>query len=223
MDTVSEKTSSTTATTSTHNDGVTEAAAAACSQLTSSSSKAAPIHCTAGQGDDNTDDLGEKQASPKQPALCEFPSKHFGSVKRSFSTYYYKNHHWLEYSVRKDAVFCFACRHFPTDSTEDAFRKGMSDWKRLSNKLEKHAKSQAHLNCMIKWDNFKASRSGSGSLAAELSQSHKATVEKNRKYLCNVGYVVRLLSKLGLPFRGHHKGRRIGIPWQCCLNLQFFV
>jgi len=53
-DTVIEKTSSTTATTSTHDDGVTEAAAS--SQLTSSSSQAAPIHCTAGQGD-NTDDL----------------------------------------------------------------------------------------------------------------------------------------------------------------------
>ena len=59
-DTVSEKTSSTSATTSTHDDGVTEAAAS--SQLTSSSSQAAPIHCTARQGD-NTDDLGEKQAS----------------------------------------------------------------------------------------------------------------------------------------------------------------
>ena len=61
---------------------------------------------------------------------------------------------------------------------------------------------RAHLNCMIKWDNLKASTSGSGSIAAELSQSHKASVEKNRKYLD----VVRLLSKPSLTFRGHCEG-----------------
>ena len=53
---IQEVCSSTTAATSTHDDRATEAAAG---------SQAAPIHCTAG---DNTGDLGEKQASPRQPA-----------------------------------------------------------------------------------------------------------------------------------------------------------
>ena len=105
-----------------------------------------------------------------------------------------------------DAVFCFSCRHFQTDSgVEDSFRKGLSDWKKLSSKLEKHAHSQAHLNCMVKWDNYKVTAS-SGSIAAKLSQSHEDSVEKNRSYLCKIVDIVRLLSKLGLPFRGHREG-----------------
>ncbi|KAJ4923091.1 hypothetical protein JOQ06_024690 [Pogonophryne albipinna] len=105
-----------------------------------------------------------------------------------------------------DAVFCFSCRHFQTDSgVEDSFRKGLSDWKKLSSKLEKHAHSQAHLNCMVKWDNYKVTAS-SGSIAAKLSRSHEDSVEKNRSYLCKIDDIVRLLSKLGLPFRGHREG-----------------
>ena len=59
---------------------------------------------------------------------------------------------------------------------------------------------------MIKWNNFQASSSSNGSLAAKLSESHKTIVEKNRGYLCKVVYVVRLLAKLGLPFLEHKEG-----------------
>jgi len=55
----------------------------------------------------------------------------------------------------------------------------MSDFKKLSSKLEKHGKSQAHLNCKIKCNNFQAANSSSnGSIAAKLSESYKTTVEK---------------------------------------------
>ena len=151
-------------------------------------------------------DLGDKHCCPKKPILPDFPSRLFGKTKRAFSTYYYNKYCWLEYSVLKDAVFCFACRHFQTDSSvEESFRKGVSDWKKLSSKLEKHANSLAHQNCMVKWDNFKQSTSGGGSIAAKLSESHNATVEKNRSYLFKVVDIVRLLSALGLPFRGHRE------------------
>ena len=123
------------------------------SAATASSPDVHPTDALAALGNTNADDLGEKHGCPKQPALPQFPSKCFGSTKRSFSTYFYKNYPWLEYSVRKDSVYCFACRHFQTEScVEETFRKGMSDWKKLSSKLEKHGKSQAHLNCMIKMD-----------------------------------------------------------------------
>lgn len=52
------------------------------------------VHSTAtdalAAGNTNKDDLGEKHGCPKQPALPQFPSKCFGSTKRSFSTYFYK-------------------------------------------------------------------------------------------------------------------------------------
>ena len=113
----------------------------------------------------------------------------------------------MEYSVKKDAVFCFPCRHFQTDSMRESFRKeGVSDWRKLGSKLDKHAISEGHKNCMIKWENFKKSAT-LGSIAAKLSESHKATVQKNRSYLCKVVDIARLLSKLGLPFRGHREGK----------------
>ena len=94
-------------------------------------------------------DLGDKHCCPKKPILPDFPSRLFGKTKRAFSTYYNK-YCWLEYSFLKDAVFCFACRHFQTDSSvEESFRKGVSDWKKLSSKLEKHTNSLAHQNCIL--------------------------------------------------------------------------
>ena len=49
------------------------------------------------------------------------------------------------------------------------------------------------------------STSGGGSIAAKLSESNNANVEKNRSYLFKVVDIVRLLSALGLPFRGHRE------------------
>ncbi len=72
-------------------------------------------------------DLGEKPSGPKQPVLPEFPTKIFGDRKRAFSTHYFK-YPWVEYSIERDAVFCFACRHFQSQSEEESFTvRGVSD------------------------------------------------------------------------------------------------
>ena len=76
---------------------------------------------------------------------------------------------------------------------------------------------------MIKWNNFQTSSSSNGSIAAKLSESHKAIVEKNRGYLCKVVDVVRLLSKLGLPFRGHKEGEESESRGNFLEGLQFFI
>ncbi|XP_030235649.1 LOW QUALITY PROTEIN: integral membrane protein GPR155-like [Gadus morhua] len=82
----------------------------------------------------NADDLETPGTSSAKPASASSPSDLaglssglFGKTKRAFSTYYYNKYCWLEYSVLKDAVFCFACRHFQTDSSvEESFRKGVT-------------------------------------------------------------------------------------------------
>ncbi|KAL1267092.1 hypothetical protein QQF64_002767 [Cirrhinus molitorella] len=45
----------------------------------------------------------------------------------------------------------------------------------------------------------------SGSVAAQLSHSHQGTVQKNREYMCKSVDIIKLLAKLGLPFRGHRE------------------
>uniref|UniRef100_H3AEK7 TTF-type domain-containing protein n=1 Tax=Latimeria chalumnae TaxID=7897 RepID=H3AEK7_LATCH len=104
---------------------------------------------------------------------------------------YYNKFPWIEYSVRLDTVFCFPCRHFYTEKgyVDDLFiGKGLRDWKKLSEKPSKHANSQVHIN-------------------NETIRSHKADVERNRLYLAKVCDILKLLSKLGLPFRGHDEGK----------------
>lgn len=76
--------------------------------------------------------------------------------------------------------------------------------KKLSTKLTKHATSQSHLNCMIKWENYKQITC-SGSVVVKLSESHKSMVERNKSYLCKVVNIIKLLSRLGQPFHGHRE------------------
>ena len=153
----------------------------------------------------SSSDLGHKAVGPKQPHLTSFPKTVFGQRNRSFSSTYYENYPWLEYSVDRDAVFCFACRHFHTDRrfVEELFiAKGLKDWKKLSEKLAKHASSQAHVGHMQKWRGFQATCK-TGSVAMQISEAHGAEVHKNRQYVATACDVIKLLAKLGLPFRGH--------------------
>ncbi|CAI6361642.1 unnamed protein product [Macrosiphum euphorbiae] len=61
--------------------------------------------------DDSDLDLGDLESGPKRPTLKEFPLTQFGTQKRGFNSNY-ENNNWLEYSINKDAIFCYACRIF---------------------------------------------------------------------------------------------------------------
>jgi len=64
--------------------------------------------------------------APKQPGV-KFSSRSFGMGRqRSFNSDWYKSHPWLEYSVERDAAFCYPCRLFKSagsSRSEDAFTK----------------------------------------------------------------------------------------------------
>lgn len=86
--------------------------------------------------------------------------KIFGKQNRSFSSKYYKEYNWVEYSQNKDSVFCFYCRHFGTGSNKDeVFTKiGFHDWKKFLEKLSKHNKSSYHIFSMAKYQDYKATK-----------------------------------------------------------------
>jgi len=80
----------------------------------------------------SVDDLGALVDGPARPVLHSFPKSLFGKQNRSFSTSLY-SYDFIEYSIEKDAVFCFPCRHFTssTDYKDSAFtEKGVGDWKK---------------------------------------------------------------------------------------------
>jgi len=59
---------------------------------------------------------------------------------------------------------------------------------------------------MQKWLSFQ-SATRTGSVAMQTSHAHKTEAERNRRYVPVAYDIVKLLAKLGLPFRGHDERR----------------
>ena len=60
---------------------------------------------------------------PVQPRNIRFPSTNLSGKLRSFNPTWYSAYPWLEYSVSRDAAFCYPCRLFTTGTgkAEKAF------------------------------------------------------------------------------------------------------
>uniref|UniRef100_H3ADI6 TTF-type domain-containing protein n=1 Tax=Latimeria chalumnae TaxID=7897 RepID=H3ADI6_LATCH len=110
---------------------------------------------------------------------------------------------FLEYSKQADAVFCFPCRHFSSGSKDPAFTEnGVTDWKNLKKKLQKHSESSNHKQCFERWHLFKQSKEV-GSVLSQLSNSHKMVVRENREYAAKVTNLLLYLATQGIALRGH--------------------
>ena len=84
-----------------------------------------------------SDIASSQQEQPVQPVLNIFPVTKYGSKDRCFNSTWYSKFEWLEYSVVKDAAFCFPCRLFAHGSSkaEDRFvTLGYRNWKHASGK-----------------------------------------------------------------------------------------
>ncbi|KAK1385404.1 Repressor of the inhibitor of the protein kinase-like protein [Heracleum sosnowskyi] len=73
---------------------------------------------------------------PCQPQLRrdQYPATEFGTQRRRFQASWFNTFKWLEYSVSKDATFCFPCYLFESDaSSQHAFTiDGFKGWKRVN-------------------------------------------------------------------------------------------
>ena len=130
-----------------------------------------------------------KYHSPIQPVLENLPCTTFGTGKNSrncsFSHHWYFKFPFIEYSVSKDAVFCYACRLFPhpTAFTEPVFISvGYRGWKAIRKSLEKHQSSGAHRSSMACWVNFNQSKDHRA-VADTLVSQPRTIMQENRKYL----------------------------------------
>ena len=88
---------------------------------------------------------------PVQPRQHRFPATLFGNKTRSFNPQWFNKHTWLEYSIKKDAAFCYVCRFFSTSTHgEELFvRTGYTDWKHARGKSGKT--THLHGMCMPWW------------------------------------------------------------------------
>ena len=119
-----------------------------------------PKQMFSGPPSDISSSSDEKPVQPN-PMTFRYPSKKMGQQNRSFNSKWFNAYSWLEYSIERDAAFCFPCRHFNTKGgkNEDVFTKdGFTDWKHAAGKngiLQGHAGCHSHVIAMQSWNHYK--------------------------------------------------------------------
>ena len=132
-------------------------------------------------------------ASPNQQScqskLARFPVTLIGSKQRAFNSDWYKTYSWLEYSIERDAAFCYPCRLFAINEgrSQNAFTKiGFRDWKHATGKgviLNSHDKCSSHISAMVVWSQYKLNARHHTSIADRLESNRAQIISTNRHYL----------------------------------------
>lgn len=65
-----------------------------------------------GRARKNKDDQGDLKTGPNQVKLAQYPMSYFKFQMRALNSKWYDSFDWLEYSIDKDAAFCYSCRLF---------------------------------------------------------------------------------------------------------------
>ena len=172
-----------------------------------------PIEPT--HSDDDISSVGDiastPEHSPCQPASIQFPVTYFSGKARSFNSEWYRQYSWLEYSVKKDAAYCYPCRLFGSTSIctsrpEKAFTtSGFRDWKHATGSkgiLLSHNNCVSHKQAVIAWEQFRAT-SKTGSVAEQLGSNRAEQIKKNRHYIKTIAEVLLLCCRQEISFRGH--------------------
>jgi hypothetical protein len=111
------------------------------------------------------------------------------------------NHDWLEYSIKKDVVFCFICYLFKKDTGSNTFTvDGWKNWNIGEKALLKHLGSKAHMAAQKRYIGFKSPK------ASIDYNIEKWSDEDLRLYKKRLTYSLRCIKFLlhqGLAFRGH--------------------
>ncbi|KAK1390894.1 hypothetical protein POM88_019072 [Heracleum sosnowskyi] len=123
------------------------------------------------------------QRGPCQPKDYVFPQTLFGKNPRRFNVKWFETWRpWLEYSVSKDAAFCFICYLFKSENTAggDAFvGEGFKCWNRLGTIRDHVGKyMSSHNNAVVAMELFKKQK---GSIASALSKQTEEVVSAYRE------------------------------------------
>ena len=105
------------------------------------------------------------QKGPLQPELSSYPRNKsiLAGKQAQFSSKWYLIHSHLEYSIVKDATFCFVCSLFRKPTAEEAWSiSSISAWHKMKSKVKKkrrrklseHFTSQEHRNALKDYARF---------------------------------------------------------------------
>jgi len=144
---------------------------------------------------------------PALPVIAKYPSTTFSKASRCFNAAWYKWFNWLEYSIGKDAFYCYPCRLFGLVSPmarsrpEQAF--GFKRWKHAAGKqgvLVGHSNSTSHKSLWWHGNSIELI------LNMELCFPTKLTIlgiQDNKHYLKTIA---ELCSKQNISIHGHREG-----------------
>ena len=148
---------------------------------------------------------------PCQPIGHVYPKKIQSGRKRSFVESWFKKHAWLEYSVSKDAAFCFYCYLFkqprPENYGVDAFiTMGVSNWKNATQIFREHVGKvdSLHNKARQHCEAFRNQRQSVEHVMSTVTEQNEA------EYLGRLTVIlalVRFLLLQALAFRGHDESR----------------
>lgn len=145
---------------------------------------------------------------PKQPTM-NFPRRTIGGKPRSFQSHWYDKYFWLEYSEKKDSVFCFTCRHFSLQKSSETFvNSGYDDWKNLGKMIKKHEISNAHKFSASKYKGWKDSQK-TGTVSSKISKQLTQEIEKkNRQTFKSIIRCALFCARQNIGLRAHREVKK---------------
>ena len=134
----------------------------------------------------NVSDLAINQTQSLVQSVLDSPKQAFGKVFRLYQNRWFQLYPWLEYSVLRDAAFCYACRHFHNNPEATFTTVGYQDWKHalgIRGVFTLHGKSKVHEEAMLNWAEFKRRIPAEASIGMHLDRMGMQQIENNRKYV----------------------------------------
>lgn len=146
----------------------------------------------------------EGRPTPPLEISQRAPSSSSRGYTRHFNQHLYKTNLWLCGCSAKNALFCFPCLLFGGDTSWT--KSGIKDLNHINRNIERHEKSQLHLNNMVN-----LSLLGTADIASQLDSGyrlsiarHNEKVKENRQILSKIIDCIKLCGKFELPLRGHN-------------------
>ena len=138
-----------------------------------------------------------------------FLVRFIGGKNRSFQHSWFKDKLLLEYSVERDACYCYACR-FNSIGSDSLFANfnGFRDWKHApGNKgsLSLHSSSRLHADAMVAWQQYTLNKEHHTSIVHRLDQLGEKVLQENRHYLKTFCEVILLCARQDIALQGHNE------------------
>ena len=156
-------------------------------------------------------DIAQNPENPPSQPVMNNQTTWVSGKNRSFSSNWYNKFSWLEYSIQKDAGFCYPCRLFAAGDSRlhgTFITSGFRNWKHATGKdgiLTQHEHSPVHCGAMEAWMQYKLNVIHHTSIGERMNSERSQVILNNRHYLKNIIEVILVCAKQEIGLRGHRE------------------